>query len=1376
MLKASGDLRDVCLDVIENVKKKNEKGKDPCDEGYCRMNESEKIKNVGEEIEVDEWIGRSDHNEEKSWRDDSAGAETETKEHLLVDHSGVACGRCDTPDSSPKHEGDICCANTPNLSSAKCENVEKEKLDGDQADQGIDAFMEDTNKGEDMGTCSHSYNETNYIYAEDVSNGKNVTSEEGQTEGLWGKHLHKSQTPMKSQEVKKLKEMRKAREQREAHSNCNDLWENDPWERGKMPYCDTSLPDIRNDERGGDRHEYEEKLSNSCRFFIYTSNPYNSDVRMIKENCLIIYQLLYKEKKKWCSLYICTNNGPMSNFHYHLYKILCSKEDIYTYFFLLKKFIFSSYIYFNLVSIKIFSSFGNRGDSFMFYDISQIVNQKGMVERGDHEAQEHSQEKKQSLSSQEGKSPSTEVITGNSCGDGTGDSSGKVSPFIPNGTLTCEYTKELNSLLSGDISLSGSSPRRDDIPPNSSHVGLYDLYNESNRREEEQILNFIYDPCKHLYEKNVNVYSSYFNFFDKDQSDVKRKLQLFINTHSPTMINITKRWNSFYLNKKKITSFVEKYKNITFSSFDNFKKDSTEKFINTFVETFSEGIGQDGEHRKWGDDFQCEGSHIEVSHYEKLKVEEYVKGGQDEEGSMCLTGVESNSTASVYPSKGDIDRQLSTKEVSPFSNMTEGGLHVDVEVRKNYSVSVELGYNNNSSLINDQVLNKESNIIPLEDRKHCETSNVLDDRCFKLKKGEKQEAEKQQKEEKQQEEKQQEEKQQEEKQQEEKQQEEKQQEEKQQEEEKQKEEEKQNEEEGRVVGNSYEGGNTAESGSSVVTTTYGGSDNVVAESSPVWGVHEKEGNCDQGENIHYQKGDKYEGKKGVPFPRSYGKISKEKNDLEQNSLSTKCLTNNIILNSLNILITDLNELYDYLENSRTLQVEEKGGGGTAIFIADNTNQGYDQSHIGRRSIPAVGENGMLFQPREEEPEETSNEIPGELKNDGRWTNYGVCTADNRYDDHRNRHDSGEEGDQGDDMQNAETSSVDFKSFCSVCSGIQYDTFESNFSYPDSNSYKKIEVFMKESDFFCNCNCNHVSNSQNGTENAGVNAGVNAGANADFNVGMDGTVPSGVGAREIGVTGVVGIDGHYNYDFFFNGDMTNEEYCMLRKNGIEKMNRTIDEIIYMNQGKNVMDDEENRDANETPVSTIRVGRKVGKIDMRNKGIGKNKNKIWLQSGKDGESKSVTNRELRTLRRNKLMKSSDLEQKSKSIKTYGSNYDIKSPRVKKLEKFTSVDQEELREVFGPTGVSGVYFEKSRSSWTAQYKVSGGKRRAKRFLVTKNMTYEEIENVKQQCIAYRKQMEKEYIKEFLNEEKKRPNGGPHGPGKKGKRKRRMKSFYDS
>ncbi|EUD60174.1 hypothetical protein C922_05873, partial [Plasmodium inui San Antonio 1] len=128
--------------------------------------------------------------------------------------------------------------------------------------------------------------------------------------------------------------------------------------------------------RKANSNNYEKKLSNSCRFFIYTSNPYDSDHKMIKENCLTIYELLYAEKKKWCSIYICTNDGPMSNFNYHLYKILCGKEDIYMYFFLLKKFIFSCYIYFNLVSIKIFSTFTNSGENIMLYDFTHIINQK----------------------------------------------------------------------------------------------------------------------------------------------------------------------------------------------------------------------------------------------------------------------------------------------------------------------------------------------------------------------------------------------------------------------------------------------------------------------------------------------------------------------------------------------------------------------------------------------------------------------------------------------------------------------------------------------------------------------------------------------------------------------------------------------------------------------------------------------------------------------------------------------------------------------------------------------------------------------------------------------------------------------------------------
>lgn len=487
-------------------------------------------------------------------------------------------------------------------------------------------------------------------------------------------------------------------------------------------------------------------------------------------------------------------------------------------------------------------------------------------------------------------------------------------------------------------------------------------------------------------------------------------------------------------------------------------------------------------------------------------------------------------------------------------------------------------------------------------------------------------------------------------------------------------------------------------------------------------------NGENGENDENNKNDKNDENE-----KCFLKEDKNNPKLNDQLKTSQSLPNNIILNNLNILMADLNELYYYLENKKGKLIRqgwnihgglENGG----YYSSFGKNKYFDINNNEENNIilkTGIFENQKLNSifydgEKNEDDDENETRVIDEM--------YYIDTNKNE-----------------DDHYNLEISSINLTKCCSVCSGAQYDNFETNSNHYNENN--KIEVFIKESDFFCNCN-NIASTSQN------------------FNS---------------------------NYKLCFNNDVKSDEYYMIKKNNIDQMNKMLGEILYMNNSET----EGIRCKNEMDGTDIGGGSYGGEVKRNgkcyiknNKGIDKEKNKIWSENNydetfnnnnnnKDGDNNkpTLTSRELRNLRRNKLLNNKEMEQKNKSVKsTYGSNYDIKSPRVKKLEKFTSLDQEELREVFGPTGVSGVYFEKSRSSWTAQYKVSGGKRRAKRFLVTKNMTYEEIENVKQQCIAYRKQMEKEYTKEFLNEDKKKiTSNNINPPGKKSKKKRKIKNFYD-
>ncbi|KOB58719.1 hypothetical protein PFHG_00467, partial [Plasmodium falciparum HB3] len=368
------------------------------------------------------------------------------------------------------------------------------------------------------------------------------------------------------------------------------------------------------EEKSSYVYNYEEKLNISCRFFIQESNPYELDIRMLKENCLTVFELLYREKKKWCSLYISTMNGPMSNFNYHLFKILCSNDEIYMYFFLFKKFIFSCYIYFNLVSIQIYSNFSNIEESeTSSYGFKNLINTnvQGTNNKIDYisadihhhhnnnnnnmSSNSHSVSKKKKKDitydiNEQGenkieddilKKKYNKYISPNFFSNSTNISSACINSYNMN-NLNEEKSYVSNTFTNNHNNLCDTTCDR------RNNIYLKNMNNfSSTKDEDEKLLNFIYDPSKHLCGNRINYCSSYFHFFDKNQEDIKKKLQLFINTHSPTMVNITEKWNNFYENKNKIYSFVEKYKDIKVSSIDHFRKDTTEKFISTFIETFS---------------------------------------------------------------------------------------------------------------------------------------------------------------------------------------------------------------------------------------------------------------------------------------------------------------------------------------------------------------------------------------------------------------------------------------------------------------------------------------------------------------------------------------------------------------------------------------------------------------------------------------------------------------------------------------------------------------------------------------------------------------------------------------------------------------------
>ncbi|ANQ10632.1 Transcription factor with AP2 domain(S) [Plasmodium coatneyi] len=1148
---------------------------------------------------------------------------------------------------------------------------------------------------------------------------------------------------------------------------------------------------------------YEEKLSNSCRFFIYTSNPYNYDVKMIKENCLTIYQLLYREKKKWCSIYICTNDGPMSNFNYHLYKILCGKEDIYMYFFLLKKFIFSCYIYFNLVSIKIFSTFSNKGENIMLYDFTHIIKGKnaslgessgefgGSSDCGGAERkQQWDQLSQKSIRQSPGQSPRhassqstphlptvVEAVRGRSLSPSGGTNQHHANPF---GATTWENQAE-------------ECNRETETPPQRNRSSnIYNLNSENNQIEEEaQFLNFLYDPCKHLYVNKVNSSDNYFHLFNKEESsDIKKKLQLFISTHSPTMINITKRWNSFYLNKNRISSFVEKYKDVNYSSGDNLKKNGKERFISEFVETFCVMIDEVNPPRRSRTNMvvrqHSEGMHLRRGGTSRKALSWMAKHGR---GRPSITKKEYEAGNTRWPHK--LRRAYTTAdEVTDMGdkncNRDRSGSYGDRFGRsfghfdeKARSVSMGGGTHHyttggkfewrgetaeegkNTSNAEDQ---PEGN--PPSEHTNMKAPQTTDGESKKTPPSVV--------------------------------------------------------EPNRVPNYSsssqwYKEGMGTSGCTAEVIAKFLGSVNIRrsrmllrkgggssgSDSDDSVGARESDSNqdsCDSDEQNTESESAYYGGKK-----YSNNGEGVTTNGEDGGKRGKKHPRNHIFLNNLNILIKDLNELYDYLENCRY------GGGTRADGVGVNNSFFINDPKGSYHSAFGKGDNGggepeatdeVHDANRVQHGEAMNTEYLNRLKSGRNLSNlYSIgasCVDGGTYSDAGNSETSNAYGRGEEDFYNVDISSVDLKNFCSVCSGIQYDNFENPLNEGKNGKYKRLEVFMKESDFFCNCNNINIFQNENGNPNEDLKFG-------------------------------------------FNGEMTSEEYYMLRKNDIEKMNRTIDEIIYMNHQQGLggsagegtdgglpyenddyeeEDDDEDDEADEdddsddeddegrtkvalkTRRKSTNVGEGVGittgpgrrrgrvaKMELKSKYMGRGKNKMWANNtaAKDLSNKAATNREIRNMRKNKFGKyHQQTEKKNKTVKSLASpqNYEIKSARVKKLEKFTSVDQENLREVFGPTGVSGVYFEKSRSSWTAQYKVSGGKRRAKRFLVTKNMTYEEIENVKQQCIAYRKQMEKEYIKEFLNEDKKKTPSSVTSPSseighvsvKKNKRRRKMKSFYDS
>ncbi|SCM02992.1 transcription factor with AP2 domain(s), putative [Plasmodium chabaudi chabaudi] len=1067
------------------------------------------------------------------------------------------------------------------------------------------------------------------------------------------------------------------------------------------------------------KNDYEEKLGDSCRFFIYTSNPYNYDIRMIKENCLTIYQLLFSEKKKWCSIYICTDNGPMSNFNYHLYKILCSKDDIYMYFFVLKKFIFSCYIYFNLINIKIFSSlsifsYKNRKSNrstdsknyVSFNSFSEIPNYEQSqnkesntisLKKGEDEKRKRKQKndisnnlenKKQKLNNETNDehikcfSKNLENAHNKEYNDyflssykndndlGNTESDYKNMFSFNNGL---DYNNNLNNLLNPD-----------NIQNNNY------LYNGFCKNEESQIFNFIYNPYKHIYENKSNTCSTYFNFFDKDKTDIKKKLQLFINTHSPTMINITKKWNSFYLNKNKITSFVEKYKDTNFFSCDNFKKEITEKFINSFVETFCLMITKN-EDKEHGDENVVTPTKTNNENINKASKSDHIKYGEHAQSQGHLNvGSDGNSLATTFD--GNSNKEFVTNKTEPNSSSNIESAQVDNATNgegENNDENCESGERDEGGKGDtsepaapmSENETEEELLAEKDDNKEASCRNSDDCRgtdsvCP---------------------------------------------------------------ENGSKNWEILDSSKNLDS-SCAISTNYVESNGLMDSNNHILGTDKNEEDMNtkgfeiSGESIESCNKNDIKKEYNLSEDNDEKEINKEKFILKEDKNNPKLddhlktnqsLPNNIIINNLNILMSDLNELYYYLENKKGKLIRQgwnsNNGGLENVGYYGNLDKNKYSGINNNDENNIVLNNDILGNPKSNPLFFDGEKIEEDDENETR-------VIDDMYylDSNKNE----------DDHYNLEISSVDLTKCCSVCSGAQYDNFETNSNHYNDNN--KIEVFIKESDFFCNCN-NIVSTSQN------------------FNS---------------------------NYKLCFNNDVKSEEYYMLKKNDIEQMNRMLGEILYMNNSET----EGMRCRNEMDVGGYGAdGKRSGKYYIKNnKGIGKDKNKIWSENNyddtynnKDGDHNkpTLTSRELRNLRRNKLLNNKEAEQKNKSAKqTCGSNYDIKSPRVKKLEKFTSLDQEELREVFGPTGVSGVYFEKSRSSWTAQYKVSGGKRRAKRFLVTKNMTYEEIENVKQQCIAYRKQMEKEYTKEFLNEDKKKlANNNINPSGKKSKKKRKIKNFYD-
>ncbi|CDO66566.1 transcription factor with AP2 domain(s) [Plasmodium reichenowi] len=1335
-------------------------------------------------------------------------------------------------------------------------------------------------------------------------------------------------------------------------------------------------------------YNYEEKLNISCRFFIQESNPYELDIRMLKENCLTVFELLYREKKKWCSLYISTMNGPMSNFNYHLFKILCSNDEIYMYFFLFKKFIFSCYIYFNLVSIQIYSNFSNIEESETSYGFKNPINTnvKGTNNKIDYISEDihhhnNMSSNSHSVSKKKKKDMSYDI---NKQGENKIDDdilikkkNKYISPtFFSNSTnisSACINSYNMNNLneeisyMSNTFTTNNHNNLCDTTTcDRRNNIYLKNMNNFSSiKDEDEKLLNFIYDPSKHLCGNKINYCSSYFHFFDKNQEDIKKKLQLFISTHSPTMVNITQKWNNFYENKNKIYSFVEKYKDIKVSSIDHFRKDTTEKFISTFIETFSyvnrvswkdqNGVVEhnncnynDKEKKQKGtlkhhsnnnnkdkdnnkddrdnnnnnkddrdnnnnnkddrdnnnnnkDDNNNDNNkeekkkkkknqsnyyqqhnicddHKSVYDYVKKKDEEQNSNAQhdekkEEKSDTVLENhdkqenIVKRTDEVINEENDDYDKNKKTNFWNIFelikndtyndnnndnNNNNNNNDNNYVESKENSSISKILDEKNNLSnkdqidksvekdIFTDQYkTNKNGSIIQESDNDNYNTT-----RNEEIHEDEDEEDE---------DEKDEDEKEEDEKEDDEKEDDEKEDDEKEDDEKEDDEEQKERQKEHQIVetsekkrkiilnnkthngdishndnntlynvgigmfnNNCSDNSNTKDSLSLMIShksLTMDLNESMEDEKKEQCNDNNEDKNKNNNKDDIYNNNNNNNNKKNNLCSNSFDNIdvkvkkeivvNDEQNDDKkmsggnfQNDGSDKCNNDNpsfnnkknyfpnyIILNNLNILITDLNELYDYVEN------------GIDKNLLRQKNIPIDYCLKGDESIP-LGVLPMEYEPNDKhhhhhhhhhhhnvfvvEPTTCSNELCKRYNNLSKLKNKenehekcnSNCMSRKCYTIHHNDKEMVEknEGSNKDECCNFDMmSTLDYQRFCRVCSGIEYENFERKIDYTKDNNYKVPEVFINESDFFCNCNNMNVLTTNNPNYNFNNTKGSNV-----YDVDLN------------------------NKNFFNDKSYNDNNYYMNKFNDIHKMNEVIAQHCFYNDeyNKTQVDDKKRKLAVHIDKRNNNNNNIIQNDDMNNNYynayVTKAKNKFWgLDNNKSldtNKNATLNNRELRNSKKNKLLtKTNQSETNKANNKTTKSASTIegKSPRVKKLEKFTNVDQEELREVFGPTGVSGVYFEKSRSSWTAQYKVSGGKRRAKRFLVTKNMSYEEIENVKQQCIAYRKQMEREYIKEFLNEEnKKKINNAENDPlntevlstgVKKVKRKRKLKNIYE-